>query len=72
VEESKKHLKTRLEPAVGDDAKLGDRNRYNLIFEVPPGSPPEVHDQTQPVTVVAKTNNAENPELTFTVLYISF
>ncbi len=71
VQSDGKYVKVSLTPAIGEDTRVGDRRRYDLKFEVPPGSPAEGHRESNPVTIRVKTNRPDIPELDFYVYYVS-
>jgi len=54
------------------EARVGEHTRYDLKFEVPPGRPPSVHEEDNPVTVTLRTNHPDLPELSIKAYFISY
>jgi hypothetical protein len=66
IDSNSKDVKISLSP------KLQGGRRYELKFEVPPGSPPANRMLENSAKVKIKTNHPQTSELKFTVEYISF
>jgi len=74
VKSSNPDLHVTVSPTEGE-ARVGEHTRYDLKFEVPevpPGRPPSVHEEDNPVTVTLRTNHPDLPELSIKAYFISY
>jgi hypothetical protein len=54
-----------------ESLQVGERQRYELTFRVPPGAPPQAHRAKGAVKVDVKTNHPEAREMKFYVEFLS-